>query len=146
MHEFFGASTTWRQPVILATDISVSSLHKAAQAVYPEAVLAAVPERYQKYFVRTGSQQVRVSDEIRRMVLFKRLNLNQQDYPFKNRFHAVFCRNVMIYFDKSTQQSLINRYWDLLDSGGVLFTGHSESLTGIDHKFNYVQPTIYQKP
>ena len=66
--------------------------------------------------------------------------------PFTQKFDLIFCRNVMIYFDKATQQNLINRYWDLLDSGGILFTGHSESLTGIEHKFNYVQPTIYAKP
>jgi chemotaxis protein methyltransferase CheR len=52
----------------------------------------------------------------------------------------------MIYFDKQTQEALVNRYWDILDSGGILFTGHSESLTGIKHKFKYIQPTIYLKP
>ena len=51
----------------------------------------------------------------------------------------------MIYFDKPTQQKLVNRFWQLLDEGGLLFTGHSESLTGIEHKFQYVQPTIYTK-
>jgi len=68
------------------------------------------------------------------------------DWPIKGPLDFIFCRNVMIYFDKTTQANLINRFWDLLDSGGILFTGHSESLTGIEHKFKYIQPTIYMKP
>jgi chemotaxis protein methyltransferase CheR len=67
-------------------------------------------------------------------------------WPIKVPLDVIFCRNVMIYFDKQTQEALINRYWDILDSGGVLFTGHSESLTGIRHKFDYIQPTIHIKP
>jgi chemotaxis protein methyltransferase CheR len=58
----------------------------------------------------------------------------------------IFCRNVMIYFDKPTQSRLVNRFWDILSPEGILFTGHSESLTGIEHRFRYVQPTIYAKP
>jgi chemotaxis protein methyltransferase CheR len=68
------------------------------------------------------------------------------DWPIRGPLDFIFCRNVMIYFDKPTQSNLVNRFWDLLGSGGILFTGHSESLTGIEHKFSYVQPTIYLKP
>ena len=66
-------------------------------------------------------------------------------WPIRVPLDFIFCRNVMIYFDKPTQECLVNRYWDQLDIGGALFTGHSESLTGIKHKFEYVQPTIYRK-
>jgi len=69
-----------------------------------------------------------------------------KDWPIKGPIDFIFCRNVMISFDKPTQSRLINRFWDMLDSGGLLFTGHSESLTGIEHKFDYIQPTIYVKP
>jgi chemotaxis protein methyltransferase CheR len=86
-----------------------------------------------------------VGDCLRNVVIFRYLNL-MQDWPVKGPLDFIFCRNVMIYFDKPTQGRLINRYYDLLGSGGVLFTGHSESLTGIEHKFKYVQPTIYIKP
>ena len=92
-----------------------------------------------------GRKAFEVSKRLRDVVIFKYLNL-VKDWPIKGPLDFIFCRNVMIYFDKPTQQQLITRFWDLLDSGGVLFTGHSESLTGIDHKFNYVQPTIYMKP
>jgi chemotaxis protein methyltransferase CheR len=78
------------------------------------------------------------------LIQFNYLNL-MDVWPFTGPFDFNFCRNVMIYFDKETQQRLIQRYWDCLAKGGVLFTGHSESLTGVSHKFSYVQPTIYMK-
>lgn len=145
MRETLGTSTTWREPVILATDISVSSLHQAAQAVYPEAVLAAVPKRYQKYFTRTESQQVRISDEIRNMVVFKRLNLNQPNYPFKNLFHVIFCRNVMIYFDPETKKEMAERFSKYTLPNGYLLIGHSESLGRDASGYRYIRPTVYQK-
>jgi len=81
---------------------------------------------------------------LRDIIVFRNLNL-MEDWPIKPPLDFIFCRNVMIYFDKPTQQRLIERYWQILDVGGVLFTGHSESLTGIEHKFQYVEPTIYLK-
>ena len=85
-----------------------------------------------------------VSPAARRLIRFARLNL-MEPWPFSGPFDFIFCRNVMIYFDKPTQQTLVNRFWDCLEEGGLLFTGHSESLTGIAHKFRYVQPTVYVK-
>jgi chemotaxis protein methyltransferase CheR len=66
-------------------------------------------------------------------------------WPMRGPFHAIFCRNVMIYFDKPTQGALVNRYYDLLVPGGYLFVGHSESLSAVDHAFTYVQPAVYRK-
>jgi chemotaxis protein methyltransferase CheR len=66
-------------------------------------------------------------------------------WPLRGPFHAIFCRNVMIYFDKPTQQTLVNRYHDLLAPGGYLFVGHSESLSALTHSFAYVQPAVYRK-
>ncbi len=145
MHEALGASTTWRGPVILATDIAVSSLRKAAQAVYPQEVLAAVPGRYQRYFRRTESQQVRITDEIRKMVLFKRLNLNQSDYPFRAGFHMIFCRNVMIYFNQETKSEMVNRFSKYTLPEGYLVIGHSESLGRDVSGYRYVRPTVYKR-
>jgi len=85
-----------------------------------------------------------VGRNLRDIIIFKYLNL-LQDWPIRGPLDFIFCRNVIIYFDKPTQQRLINRFWNLLGSGGVLFTGHSESLTGIEHRFDYIQPTIYRK-
>jgi chemotaxis protein methyltransferase CheR len=66
-------------------------------------------------------------------------------WPFTGPFEFIFCRNVMIYFDKPTQERLVNRFWEMLAPGGILFTGHSESLTGVKHPFRYVRPTVYAR-
>jgi chemotaxis protein methyltransferase CheR len=63
----------------------------------------------------------------------------------RGRFQVVFCRNVMIYFDRPTQQELIHRFWDVLEEGGYLFVGHSEGLSAIKHRFRYVRPAVYRK-
>ena len=87
---------------------------------------------------------MQVAPALKNLVTFNYLNLMEQ-WPFTGPFDFIFCRNVMIYFDKQTQEKLVNRFYHCLARGGVLFTGHSESLTGISHPFQYVQPTIYLK-
>ncbi len=134
---------------ILATDISLRMLEKARVAIYDEESLRAIPPLLvKKYFdrFRNGSTyQFRVKDAVRLMVRQGWLNLIDQ-WPLKGPFNAIFCRNVMIYFDRPTQQALINRFWDLLEPGGHLFVGHSESLSATAHTFSYVRPAIYRKP
>jgi len=134
---------------VLATDISTSVLEKAQKGLYDEERIQPVSKMQRaKYLaVRNINRNkiFEVKNVVKDTVIFSYLNL-MKDWPVKGPLDFIFCRNVMIYFDKATQQSLINRYWELLDSGGVLFTGHSESLTGIEHKFDYIQPTIYAKP
>ncbi len=137
---------------ILATDISTSVLEVAKTGTYDKQRVEPVSRlQRQRYFLasHTTDQNVfEVSQSLRDIVIFKYLNL-MGNWPIDTRrggLDFIFCRNVMIYFDKPTQRRLVNRFWDLLSSGGILFTGHSESLTGIEHKFRYVQPTIYAKP
>jgi chemotaxis protein methyltransferase CheR len=134
---------------MLATDISTKMLGTAQQGVYEKERIAAVaPALKNKYLLPVtmdGQKMFQVSDTARNIVIFKYLNL-MKDWPVRGPLDFIFCRNVMIYFDKPTQQTLVNRFWDLLGSQGILFTGHSESLTGIQHKYEYVQPTIYMKP
>jgi chemotaxis protein methyltransferase CheR len=134
---------------LLATDLATSKLDIAKRGTYDATRVESVPPAVRtKYFTKTGTRggySYEVSDALRQVVCFQYLNL-MEEWPVKGPIDFIFCRNVMIYFDKPTQERLVNRYWDLLDSGGVLFTGHSESLTGIKHKFNYAQPTIYVKP
>ena len=134
---------------VLATDISASMLDIAKLGIYDIERVKPVPSlQRQKYLVphRVNGQKVfEVSKRLRDTVIFSYLNL-MSDWPIKGPLDFIFCRNVMIYFDKPTQAYLINRFWNMLDSGAILFTGHSESLTGIEHKFKYVQPTIYMKP
>ena len=133
---------------ILATDISTSSLETAKRGLYSQSRIDPVPPAQRNKYLtvnRNKEQKVyQVNQSLRDMIIFRYMNL-MQDWPVKPPLDFIFCRNVMIYFDKSTQEKLVNRYWDMLDNGGVLFTGHSESLTGITHKFKYVRPTIYLK-
>jgi chemotaxis protein methyltransferase CheR len=132
---------------ILASDISRKVLRIGQQGVYPKQRIDKVPQQLRgKYFGEGPDRStVTVSPNLKSMIRFNYLNL-QNDWPFKGPFDFIFCRNVMIYFDKPTQERLVNRFFNHLAGGGVLFTGHSESLTGVIHKFQYVEPTIYGKP
>jgi chemotaxis protein methyltransferase CheR len=132
---------------LLATDISRPVLATAKAGRYDKIRLSAVPVNLRsRFFVQTNEKdKFEVSRELAGIIQFSYLNLMDR-WPFTGPFDFIFCRNVMIYFDKQTQQRLIQRFWDCLASGGMLFTGHSESLTGVTHRFNYVQPTIYVKP
>lgn len=134
---------------LLATDVSTRMLERAQEGVYDKGRIEPIPLPLRnKYLLHTRTKGVdvyEVGPQLRGVVIFSYLNLIQ-DWPVRGPIDFIFCRNVMIYFDKPTQGRLINRFYDLLAPGGVLFTGHSESLTGIEHKFRYVQPTIYTKP
>ncbi len=134
---------------ILATDLSHRVLATAKAATYPADIMTDVPSAWmQKYWTRTRDPQGRevceAGKSIRRLVHFAKLNLMER-WPMQGPFDAILCRNVMIYFDKATQQQLVERYWALLRPGGHLFVGHSESLTGLTHRFRYVQPAVYVK-
>lgn len=145
--ENFKNSATW-DVKILATDISTRMLAQAQQGTYLKARIQDVPPLVRgKYFkcVEGGPEPLyRIHDNLKRMVHFGRLNL-MGPWPMHGPFDAILCRNVMIYFEKSVQERLINRFHDLLAPGGALFIGHSESLTGVKHRFRFVQPTIYEK-
>ena len=148
LHEATQGKGRWDIKV-LATDISSSILGLAKAGIYDAKRVEPVGSlQKQKYLIprhKDGQKVFEVNNRLRDTVIFSYLNL-MNDWPIKGPLDFIFCRNVMIYFDKATQSGLVNRFWDLLDSGGILFTGHSESLTGIEHKFKYVQPTIYMKP
>ncbi len=132
---------------ILATDISTTVLNTARQGKYEAEKLNTCPEIKRHFTLSTENKRkyYTINQNFKEKVLFRYLNLMGQ-WPIRGPLDFIFCRNVMIYFDKPTQSDLVNRFWELLHSGGILFTGHSESLTGIDHKFKYVMPTIYMKP
>ena len=130
---------------LLATDISRPVLETARQGVYDKARLDSVPVAFRtRYFEPGGQGRFKAGQPLRDVVRFNHLNL-METWPFTGPFDFIFCRNVMIYFDKPTQQRLVSRFYDCLEPGGLLFTGHSESLTGVSHKFKYVLPTIYAK-
>jgi len=133
---------------ILATDISRKILNRAQQGQYDDERISTIPPAVKSKYLfakrHNGQPLYHVCPNLKEIIVFKYLNL-MENWPFQGPIDFIFCRNVMIYFDKSTQQRLVNRYWQVLERGGYLFTGHSESLTGIDHKFRYIQPTIYKK-
>ncbi len=140
-------SSAVKSAKILATDISHRVLATAKAGRYSSDALADVPAALlQKYWKTAGSaggvSQFEALPALRDLIQFGRLNLMEQ-WPMRGPFDAIFCRNVMIYFDKATQQALVERYWALLRPGGHLFVGHSESLTGMAHRFKYVQPAVY---
>jgi len=133
---------------IQATDISTKVLATADKGVYPEERVRTVPpEMLKRYFqkgVGRSSGYVKVKDPLKQHVEFRRLNL-MEDFPWKNGFEIIFCRNVMIYFDRDTQERLVKKFYDSLVPGGYLFIGHSESISRLDHGFKQVAATAYRK-
>jgi chemotaxis protein methyltransferase CheR len=134
---------------IKATDISTRVLEKGKRGIYGADRFngIAVP-LMQKYLLKgkdDAAGSYRFKSEVRAMIEFQHLNLMEQ-LPEGNRYAAIFCRNIMIYFDKPTQENLVRRLSEHIDRGGYLFIGHSESLNGITHGLEYVSPAIYRKP
>ncbi len=134
---------------IVATDISTRVLQTAQAGVYPsERFKGIAPEQLRRYVLKgEGKRQdwYLVKKQFRAAVAFQRINL-MEDFSNLGTFPAIFCRNVMIYFDRKTQQDLVNRLAAQLEPGGYLFIGHAESLGGIDQPLEYVQPALYRKP
>ena len=134
--------------LILATDISTRVLAVAREGTYSEARFRETPRDLRnKYFEKDSIHKgfYKARPEIESLIRFRKLNL-MEPWPMKQPLDVIFCRNVMIYFDKQTQNELVQRFFDALRPGGVFMVGHSESLTGIKHRFRYVRPTVYIKP
>lgn len=129
---------------ILATDISPDSIRKALNGTYKFGPEDNITNYYiNKYFTKNGNEWM-ISNDIKSCVTFRLFNL-MEPFPFKNPFDIVFCRNVMIYFDKEVQEKLVNNFHNAISKNGFLFIGHSESLIQIKHQFKYFEPTIYKK-
>lgn len=134
---------------ILATDLSTRVLAKAASGQYDEERVLEVPaEIVRRHFLRgRGNSEglLKVKPHLAAMIQFRRLNLMDDRFPIKSPLDIIFCRNVMIYFDRPTQERLVNKFYHYLKPGGHLFIGHSESLQWVNHPFMSVAPTIYWK-
>lgn len=134
---------------IKATDISHRMLKAAQMAVYKEtAVTPHAPAWALAYFQKGFAAQsgnFRVRADIRDNVKFSQLNLLEGAFPFAEPVHVIFCRNVMIYFDKETQQELVARLSRMLVPGGYLIVGHSEGLTSVQHNLEIIQPSVYRR-
>ena len=134
---------------LIATDISTRALAAARKGVYPADRLKSVPKEWlSKYFLRgtgdfAGLNQIR--PEVARLIDYRSLNLITS-FQHNQLFPLISCRNVMIYFDRPTQERVVNRMCQFLEPGGYLFVGHSESLNGLRHPLRFMQPAIYQMP
>jgi chemotaxis protein methyltransferase CheR len=145
--EVLPASQRW-DVKILATDIDSDVIRQAQQGVYGLDRVSSVPEaRLRKHFRRGAGDQtgnVRVREEIAQLVTFRKLNL-MHEWPMRGPFDIIFCRNVMIYFDQTTRERLVQRFGQMLAPGGYLCIGHSESIHGTTVPFKLVGKTIYRR-
>ncbi|WP_027630143.1 CheR family methyltransferase [Ruminiclostridium cellobioparum] len=144
--DYFGALKSNWDTSILATDISTKVLDRAAAGIYGRDTVNSLPEAWRKkYFTVQSGEAFKVCDKIRKEVIFRRFNLMTGYFPFKRKFHVIFCRNVMIYFDNETKRELVNKFYESTEEGGYLFIGHSESLNREDSKYRCVMPAVYRK-
>ncbi|MCE1246482.1 MAG: protein-glutamate O-methyltransferase [Firmicutes bacterium] len=146
----FGETCPGFEFSILATDISTRALQSAVRAVYDEQKVQPVPLALKKkYLLRHRDKHksiVKIIPELRNTITFRRMNFMDNSYDIDEPMHIIFCRNVIIYFDRPTQERLLNRLVSNLVRGGYLFMGHSETLNGMSVPVNQVYPTIYRKP
>lgn len=133
---------------ILGTDISTRTLKTAIAGIYPKEKTKNIPPLLLRKYFQIGqkrwSDYYRVKRELKDIIRFRRFNLMESP-SFNDPFDIIFCRNVMIYFDKETQKILVDKFYGCLKEGGYFFAGHSESLTGLKHRFKYIEPSIYRK-
>jgi chemotaxis protein methyltransferase CheR len=144
--EAFG---TLKPPVeIFATDIDTNVLATASKGVYPYERVSKLSEKRRKEFFQKGTGQnegsVRVRNELRSLITFSQLNLLDDQWPIKEPFDAIFCRNVMIYFDKPTQTKILSRFTPLMKPHSLLFAGHSENFLYVSNALQLLGKTVYQ--
>ncbi len=134
---------------VIGTDISRRVLEKGERAIYEEERVVPVPGDIKKKFLlrskKPGAGLVRIAPEIRSCVAFRRLNFMDCDFGFREKIDVIFCRNVIIYFDKKVQERLLNKFCQCLKPGGYIFMGHSETLFGMDLPLDQVAPTVYRR-
>jgi chemotaxis protein methyltransferase CheR len=147
MHEFAGWNKSFSFS-ILATDISTRALQHAARGVYEQDKIGSIPQQFRKkYLLRSKDPNkalVRMGPELRQTIDFRRLNF-MEEFSFDKELDIIFCRNVIIYFDKPTQERLFRQFCRCLQKDGHLFIGHSESLSGMALPLEQIAPTVYRR-
>ncbi|MCP4291408.1 MAG: methyltransferase domain-containing protein [bacterium] len=132
---------------ILATDISTRVLAHAKAGVYEEDRLANIPDNLKnRYFRRqsgSGPTRYAVSEQLKNMMIFHRLNFTVFPYPIKGIFDVIFCRNAMIYFDRDLRTRMVREFARLLRPGGILMIGHAETLIGLENQYRTIKPSVY---
>jgi chemotaxis protein methyltransferase CheR len=149
MSDYLQSQAPDRDYFILATDLSTDVLQKAQKGIYSSDMMAPVPpDMMRRYVMRATNahrQEMRVAPMLRQKVGFARMNLMDAKYPIGDPMHIIFCRNVLIYFDKQTQQQVLTRLCNSLVPGGYLFIGHSETVSGFDLPIRQVANTIFKR-
>ncbi len=144
--EFFGAEGSVWDKRVLATDISQKVLDIAHHGIYSAEDTGNIPGHWRiRYFEPQTDGRLVVKPELKKEVIFRKFNLMEHTFPFKKKFHVIFCRNVMIYFDAKTKAELVGRFCNVLCDGGYLIVGHSESVDRASTGLSYVMPSVYRK-
>lgn len=144
--EFLGKEKMLWDTKILATDISSKVLDIAKKGVYSNERISLLPVQWKNnYFKKYDSENSVIIDKIKNEVIYRKFNLMDRTFPFKKKFHVIFCRNVMIYFDTKTKNELVEKLYDMTERGGYLFVGHSESLSREQNRYRYIMPAVYRK-
>lgn len=145
LRDFLGLDHSHWDARILATDISTQALTQAIRGVYDEEHMKKIPENWRRHFFHKMSNgNYVVEDEIKQQVIFRKFNL-MDPFPFKRKMHAIFLRNVMIYFDEPTKRQLVQKVYDALEPGGYLFIGMTETIDRDSTPFKIIQPSIFRK-
>lgn len=146
LNDHFAKEKMWWDTKVLATDLSDEILHKAKSGVYSNEQLDSMPLLWRtNYFRKVNNENSVLADKIKKEIIYRKFNLMDKPFPFKKKFHVIFCRNVMIYFDNKTKVELVNKFYELTEPGGYLFIGHSESLNRQETDYKYILPAIYRK-
>jgi chemotaxis protein methyltransferase CheR len=146
LDEFLGVEKSRWDSRVLATDLSEKVLVDAARGVYSRERVEPLPVLWkQRYFRPLPDGNFEIGDHLKKEVIYRRFNLIEPIYPFRKKFHVIFCRNVMIYFDSDTRNTIINKLYDMTEPGGYLFIGHSEAIDRSKSNYKYVLPAVYRK-
>lgn len=146
IQDFFSLQKQSWDTKLLATDLSTSALNDARLGIYNDESIDMLPKRWRKiYFKQINENNFQVKNFLKNEIIFRQFNLNNPQFLFKKKFHIIFCRNVMIYFDRVTRKELVNKFYQWLEPGGYLFIGHSEVIERGDFSFQYVMPAVYRK-
>jgi len=146
LEDYFSKEIVKWDKKLLATDISLDVLDTAKKGIYLKEKVESIPRMWVlNYFKKMDGVNFQIKDDMKSQVIYRRFNLLEPVFPFKKKFHVIFCRNVMIYFDNKTKEELINKFYNALEYGGYLFIGHSESIDRNKTQFKYVKPAVYRK-
>lgn len=146
MADYFGSEKNRWDTKVLATDISLKALDAAILGVYDDECLKNVPANWKmNFFNKIPDDNWQVNGTLKKEVIFRRFNLIEGQFPFRKKFHVIFCRNVMIYFNEQTKRTLIQKFYNALEPGGYLFVGQSETVDRAEFQFKSLIPSVYKK-